>query len=72
MLPSNEARRFTGLLRKRPDLIDMLISGAIHNSADRKHIPETWRCINGPEDSHLRLTPEHYDQIVRFAVGLCT
>jgi hypothetical protein len=41
------------------------------NAAGRRLIPETWRAINGPEDSHIRLTPEHYEKVVKFAVELC-
>jgi hypothetical protein len=71
MLPAAEASRFASLLRTRPDFVDLLISGSIKNNMNHQHIPETWRAINGPTDSHLRLTPEHYDRIVRFAVELC-
>jgi hypothetical protein len=71
MLPAVEAGRFASYLRMRPDFADLLISGSLKNSMNRQHIPETWRAINGPTDSHLRLTPEHYDRIVRFAVELC-
>jgi len=70
MLPSNEAAPLASLLRNRPNFADKLITGQIDFS-DRWFVPETWRCINGPLDSHLRLTPENYDKIVRFAVELC-
>ncbi|MDR1585921.1 MAG: Zn-dependent exopeptidase M28 [Treponema sp.] len=71
MLPAEEAAPYASLLRKRPEFADFLIAGAIKNTADRLLIPETWRCLNGPSDSHLRLTPEFYDHVVRFAVELC-
>jgi hypothetical protein len=71
MLPSVEATHLTSLLRKRPGFADTLISGMPKDTSDRWLIPETWRCINSPLDSHLRLTPENYDRIVRFAVELC-
>jgi hypothetical protein len=70
MLPENEASHFASLLRNRPEFVDLLISGSIKDDADRQKIPETWRAINGPEDTPARLTPEHYDRIVRFAVEL--
>jgi len=70
MLPENEASHFASLLRNHPEFVDMLISGSIKDDADRLNIPETWRAINGPEDKYTRLTPEHYDRIVRFAVEL--
>jgi len=71
MLPSGEARAVDALLRTRPDFADLLISGSGNNAAARRLVPETWRCLNGPSDTHLRLTPEHYSRIVRFAVELC-
>jgi hypothetical protein len=71
MLPENEASHFASLLRNHPEFVDLLISGSLNNPVDRQQIPETWRAINGPEDTPARLTPEHYDRIVRFAVELC-
>jgi hypothetical protein len=70
MLPSGEARSLDALLRSRPDFADLLISGTAKNTATQL-VPETWRCLNSPSDTHLRLTPEHYARIVRFAVELC-
>jgi hypothetical protein len=71
MLPENEASHFASLLRNRPEFIDLLISGSFNSPVDRMQLPETWRVINGPKDTPTRLTPEHYDRIVRFAVELC-
>ncbi|MCL2127082.1 MAG: hypothetical protein FWH38_02410, partial [Treponema sp.] len=71
MLPTEEAAPFASLLRNRPGFADLLISGSVNKTADRHLVPETWRCLNGPSDSHLRLTPEHYRGIVRFMVELC-
>jgi hypothetical protein len=71
VLPTSEAAPFASLLRNRPDFADALISREVRRSADRMLIPETWRSLNGPSDSHLRLTPEFYDRIIRFAVALC-
>ena len=39
---------------------------------DRRLIPETWRSLNGPSDSPLRLTPEHWKNIPAFAKALAT
>jgi len=71
MLPAGEAAPYAALLRSRPALADLVISGSISDPAARQLLPETWRCLNSPLDSHLRLTPEHYDRIVLFAVELC-
>jgi hypothetical protein len=70
-LPSGEAAAFMNLLRLRSDFAPAFISGEIQKSNDRFLIPETWRSLNGPSDSYLRLTPEHYDRIIRFASALC-
>jgi len=71
MLPSCEAAPLASLLRNRPSFADAVIAGAARNSAERMLLPETWRCINSPLDNHLRLTPENFEKIVRFAVELC-
>jgi len=71
MLPSSEAAPFASLLRNRPSFADTFIAGLARNSPERLLIPETWRCINGPLDNFLRLTPENFEKIVRFAVELC-
>jgi hypothetical protein len=71
MLPAGEALSLASLLRKRPEFANIILTGADKDSPDRMHIPETWRCLNGPADSHLRLTPEHYERVVRFAMALC-
>jgi hypothetical protein len=71
MLPASEAASYLSLLDSRPAFASAVISGTTENSAERQLIPETWRTLNGPLDSHLRLTPQHYERIVRFAVELC-
>jgi len=71
MLPSGEAAIFASLLRKRPAFVDTFITGYAKASPDHRFIPETWRCINGPLDSYLRLTPGNFEKVVRFAVELC-
>ena len=71
MLPTKEASPYAMFLRQKPQFADFLIAGAIKSGPDRLRIPETWRCLNGPSDSYLRLTPEFFDRVIRFAVGLC-
>ncbi|MDR0602558.1 MAG: Zn-dependent exopeptidase M28 [Treponema sp.] len=70
-LPPDEAASYASLLRLRPEFTGILLSGTPQNTADRLLIPKTWRTLNGPSDSYLRLTPEHYDRIIRFAAALC-
>ena len=45
-------------------------NAALFSNADRRLIPETWRILNGPGDSPLRLTPEHWKYIPAFAEAL--
>jgi hypothetical protein len=71
VLPTGEAGPYAVLLRRRPEFAESLINGAARSDPDHLLIPETWRCLNGPADTHLRLTPEHYERVIRFAVGLC-
>jgi hypothetical protein len=71
VLPGSEAGSYASLLRKRPEFADFLIAGDIKSNADRLLVPETWRSLNGPSDSYLKLTPQFYDRIVRFAASLC-
>jgi hypothetical protein len=71
MLPTTEASRFDSMLRKRQDFADLLIAGSVNHSTIRQLVPETWRCLNGPMDSHVRLTPKYYEKVVHFATELC-
>ena len=71
MLPADEANIFESVLIDYPDFTDMLMSGSIKDSANLKLLPQTWRLLNSASDTYLRLTPEHYERIVRFAVELC-
>ena len=71
MLPAEEAGPFASLLRTRPGFADTVIGKSVKKAADRRCIPETWRCLNGPSDSYLRLTPQHWEDVVKFAAGLC-
>ena len=71
MLPSEEASHYEDLLRKEPDFPKLLISGEIKNSPLRRFLPQTWKNINTPADTHERLTPQFFDMIVNFIVELC-
>jgi hypothetical protein len=71
MLPAEEAARYESLLRSRPDFTDLLISGGIQTPTERRNLPETWRNLNSASDVPARLTPQFFDQVVRFAVELC-
>jgi hypothetical protein len=72
VLPAREAIPFTSLLRTKPAFADALVKREVQESCDRRLIPETWRSLNGPQDSPHRLTPRYFGRVVRFALGLCT
>jgi len=60
VLPQNEAALVRGNEKKW------------FTNKDRRLIPETWRSLNGPGDSPLRLTPEHWKIIPAIAEALAT
>ncbi|MDR1909824.1 MAG: M28 family peptidase [Spirochaetaceae bacterium] len=66
-LPSAEANRLASELRNHPGAASALITGGPGASA---LIPETWKTLNSPADKKDRLTPEHYGQLLRFALAL--
>ena len=70
MLPAEEANKYEALLRVRPEIADLIISGKIKAPEEHHRLPETWRYLNNANDSHLRLTPQFYDQIIRFIAEL--
>jgi hypothetical protein len=71
VLPAREAGPFASLLRNRPGFARGLVSREVQDTQDRRLIPETWRVLNGPGDSHLRLTPPCFKKVARFAAALC-
>ena len=71
MLPEEEASKYEALLYDRPKFAELIISGKTKEPKEQKHLPETWRILNKPEDTHLRLTPQYFESVVNFAVELC-
>jgi hypothetical protein len=69
VLPAGEAARLAAL-RHKSGFAEALVS---RDAAPRfsRLIPETWRTLNGPADSFLRLTPENFKRVVWFACELC-
>jgi len=65
-LPHSEAAACSALVRNGKAAA--LLSSAVN--ADARLIPETWRSLNGPGDSPLRLTPEHWKKVSAFAEAL--
>jgi len=72
MLPSNECIQLVAELRKNPEFADTLIGTQLKRNIRSNAIPETWRCLNSPVDSHLRLTPRNFRTVVNFAEALCS
>jgi hypothetical protein len=71
MLPAEECSALVPVLRKNPRFAGALVSRDLRETQNRRLIPETWRSLNSPGDSRLRLTPEHFRLVTRFAEALC-
>ena len=71
MLPSSECITLVSELRKNPEFANIFISAELPQGTNTKTIPETWRSLNTPSDSYLRLTPQHFRTVIRFAEALC-
>ena len=72
MLPSAESSKLLSELRRNQKFTDVLINAELrHLNGSSLAIPNTWRCLNTPKDSHLRLTPRNFRTVVRFAEALC-
>jgi hypothetical protein len=69
VLPSDEAARLAAL-RYKAGFAEALVS---REAAPRfrRLIPETWRMLNSPADSFIRLTPKNFTRVVQFACELC-
>jgi len=72
MLPSSECIQLIAKLRKNPEFAEALINAKMRLTSHLQYIPETWRSLNTPTDSHLRLTPEHFRTVAKFAEELCS
>jgi hypothetical protein len=70
-LPSNEYTQLVSALQMDPEFTKVLVNQQLRNIRNSRIIPETWRCLNGPKDTLLRLTPQHFHTIMCFAEGLC-
>ena len=71
MLPSAECVNLVAELRKNPAFAENLITGDMRQGSNARIIPQTWRYLNTPSDSYLRLTPQYFRNVVRFAEALC-
>jgi hypothetical protein len=69
-LPRAEASAFASMVRARPELAGALISREQARAQETALIPETWRLLNTPGDTHHKLSPEHFDMVSRFAEEL--
>jgi len=71
MLPSDECKSLVAELKKNREYSDILINAEFRQNTAPQFIPETWRSLNSPNDTHQRLTPEHFRNVVGFAEALC-
>ncbi|MDR2135772.1 MAG: Zn-dependent exopeptidase M28 [Treponema sp.] len=72
VLPQEEASAFASVVRSRPELSGALISRERAREAETALIPQTWRRLNTGGDTHHKLSPDHFDMVIRFAEELCT
>ncbi|MDR2375756.1 MAG: M28 family peptidase [Treponema sp.] len=71
VLPQAEASAFASLVRSRPEFSGALISREQAQEAETTLIPKTWRRLNTGSDTCHKLSPEHFDMVIRFAEELC-
>ncbi|GHV71740.1 hypothetical protein AGMMS49928_24980 [Spirochaetia bacterium] len=71
VLPEEEASFFAQVIRKNPAIAGALVNRDKLKESDLVLVPETWQSLNGPGDTSRRLTPKHYNRIIRFAAALC-
>jgi len=72
MLPSAEVTQFEEVLRKNPKFADLLVSGEIKNSTEKRNLPATWRNLNNAGDTVSHLTPQYFESVVNFILELCS
>ncbi|MCL2007891.1 MAG: M28 family metallopeptidase [Treponema sp.] len=72
MLPEAESSQLAAQLRKNTRFANSLINAELRRSNNKPaSIPQTWKSLNSPKDSHFRLTPKNFKTVVRFAQALC-
>ena len=71
MLPSAECERLVTELRRHHYFTNTIISAEFRKAGRIQFIPKTWSYLNTPGDSYLRLTPQHFRIVTRFAEALC-
>jgi hypothetical protein len=71
MLPTDECKELVAELKKNREYPDILINAEFRQNTAPQFIPETWRNLNSPNDTLLRLTPENFKIVVGFADALC-
>lgn len=70
ILPCKEAEQYEALLRSQKDFADLIISGRIKAPREYRLLPETWRNLNNANDTPSRLTPQYFEQTVKYIVAL--
>ena len=72
VLPQKEYLALNAELKKNPDFGHTLINAEAGERKKSKAIPQTWLTLNSPKDNHLRLTPENFRFLARYAEALCS
>jgi len=71
VLPSREYAKLRTELQKDPGFAEILVNAEMWKKKNNNAIPETWQILNSPKDNYMRLTPENFPMMVRFAEALC-
>ncbi|MDR3355750.1 MAG: M28 family peptidase [Spirochaetaceae bacterium] len=71
VLPAKEAADFSAVVRRNDLYVNALICGEQQRRRGMDHIPQTWRLLNGPEDTAAMLDGNNFENVVQFALELC-
>jgi hypothetical protein len=72
VLPEKEAADFSVLARRNDLYVNALICGEQRRRRGVEHIPLTWRLLNSPEDTSARLDGNNFENVIQFALELCS
>lgn len=71
VLPKDEAQQFASLSRSNPLCIDALFNENLRHEQENASMPQTWQILNSAQDTREKLTPDHFESVVRFIIALC-
>jgi hypothetical protein len=71
VLPPYEAAAFSSFIRGNNLYIGTLINNEERIRRGTEHIPQTWRLLNGPQDTVEQLDGNNFGNVAQFAIELC-